>query len=94
MSPTTAENGAVTLSRERFRVCMEALWEMEVLAGMLPGLVPVDEHDTHYAVRGVAARLRDLSRAAMSGLSDSVMETAELERRVLVGGQKDVRQTV
>jgi hypothetical protein len=89
MSLTTAENGAMTLSHERFLVCLEALWEMEVLAGMLPGLVPEDEHDAHYAVRGVAGRLRDLSRAAMSGLDDAAMETAELERRVLIRGKKD-----
>lgn len=94
MSLTTAENGAMTLGHERLLVCLEALWEIEVLAGMLPGLVPEEVHCAHLAVRGVACRLRDLSRAVMSGLDDAVLATADLERRVLMRGKKDVQGMV
>ena len=43
MSLTIAECGAVTLSHTRKNVCLESAFELEVLAQMLPGLVPNTE---------------------------------------------------
>lgn len=74
MSLTTAENGAVTLSKDRSKVCLEAAWELEAIALMLPDLVPAptaEELQTHFRVRCVVARVRELANALMAGLNDS-----------------------
>ena len=86
MSLFTAENDAVTLSKARHMVCLEAAWELEALAYVLPDLVPnVDEaHGAYHAVRGIAGRLVTLSNVLMAALGDDVVKTSELESRVLV----------
>jgi hypothetical protein len=84
MSLTNHKNGSVTLSDARHLVCLEAAFELEALAFALPGLVPAVNNSNlaHYAVRGFSGRLLQLAEALMGGLSDTVMETKELERRV------------
>lgn len=86
MSFTNNKNGTVTLSDARHLVCLEAAFELEALAFSLPGLVPAVDNSNvaHYAVRGFSGRLLQLAGALMSGLSDTVIETEELERKVHV----------
>lgn len=85
MSLTIAKNGSVTLSKARLMVCLEATWELEVLAFLLPTLVPnIDEaHGAHHAVRGIAGRLVSLTGVLAGALWDEVEKTGDLERIVL-----------
>jgi hypothetical protein len=74
----TTENGAVSLSKARFMICLEAAWEIEALAATLPTVtVNTDIESTRsgYVVRGIASRLIELANALMSGLSDEVVTT-------------------
>ncbi|WP_342129942.1 hypothetical protein [Hydrogenophaga sp. OTU3427] len=78
---------AVTLSKSRHAVCLEAAWEIEALALKLPDLVRVevgDDGGTSLVVRGVAARLNELAKALQSGLFDEAVTVTELQRRVLL----------
>ena len=86
MSLTTNENGSVTLGKDRHMVCLEAAWELEALAFVLPGLVPnIDEAPgVHHAVRGIAGRLVVLSSVLMAALFDEAEKTKRLERKILV----------
>lgn len=87
IDPTTK---AVTLSKSRHAVCLEAAWEIEALSLRLPGLVRVEVGDDGGAglvARGVAARINALAKSLQAGLFDEVVTVSELEQRVLdVGG--------
>lgn len=61
---------------------MDAICEIEVLAGALPGLVPRDAEGKHLAVRGIAARLVHLSGVIMAGLGDDAADTSDLQYSV------------
>jgi hypothetical protein len=89
MSLTTGENESVTLSSERQTVCLEAAWELDALAELLPTLVPnIEEaHGAYHVVRGISARIRQLACAVMSGLHDGTEATKALRREVLVSEQ-------
>lgn len=82
---TEHADGSVTLSASRLTVSLEACWELEALAQVLPGLVPnlAESGPAHFAVRGIADRIRRLSCAVMSGLHDDAETLANLEREVL-----------
>lgn len=67
------ESGAVSLSPARHRACLEAAWEIEALARLLPDLALRDDDALPLQVRGVARRLGDLAGAVMSGLDDGVV---------------------
>ena len=67
------ESGAVSLSAARHRACLEAAWEIEALARLLPDLALRDDDALPLQVRGVARRLGDLAGAVMSGLDDGVV---------------------
>ncbi len=77
-----SEAGNVALSRDRQLMCLEAVWELDALARVLPGLVPnIAEVDgAHYAVRGVAGRILRLSWVLMNALEDEAVATAKLRR--------------
>lgn len=76
--------GGVFMSTQRQRVCLEAAWELDAVARLLPGLVPCPEDDTtpHLAVRCIAGRFVRLASLLMSGLSDSCEKTARLETMI------------
>ena len=74
-------DGSATLSSDRHMVLLQAAFELEALAGILPGLVP-DHEPSHLTVRGIAGRIRSLSGVLMSGLSDDSEPVAHLEREV------------
>lgn len=86
MSLTTAESGNVTLSKARQMVCLEAAWELEALASVLPTLVPFTDDDwqVNHAVRGIAGRIKSLSHVLASAVHDEVETTDALERKVLM----------
>lgn len=83
-APATAtDGGAVTLSGARRRACLEAAWELDALARILPSQVPhVDDLQAHHAVRGIAGRMLRLSKLLMEGLDENekCVPTADLER--------------
>lgn len=86
MSLTIGENKSVTLGQDRHTVCLQAAWELEAMAFLLPTLVPnIDEGSgAHYAVRGIASRVLALSNVLMSALYDEVETTRDLENIVFV----------
>lgn len=69
---TTTESGGVTLSERRMKVCLEAAWEIDALARILPEQVPIIDgcHGAHHVVRGIAGRLLRLSSLLMSGIGE------------------------
>lgn len=79
--------GSITLSKARHLVCMEAVWEIEALAATLPTVtVNTDFEFTQsgWVVRGIAARIKELSNALGAGLHDEVVTTADLQNTVMV----------
>ena len=78
-------DGSATLSADRLTVTLEACWELEALAQVLPGLVPctAESGPAHFAVRGIADRIRRLSCAAMSALHDDQEPVEALQLMVL-----------
>lgn len=85
---TEHPDGSATLSDERKMVCLEAVWELEALAGILPGLIP-DHEPFHLTVRGIAGRIRSLSEVVISGLSDELTTLVQLERNVFGAAQRE-----
>lgn len=84
MSLHIAEDQSVTLSHARQMACLEAVWELDALARVLPDLVPRDGDGVYLSVRGIAGRLTVLANALMAGLDDGVVSDADLERRILL----------
>lgn len=87
---TEHADGSVTLAAQRLNACLQAAYELEAIAGLLPTIVPCsDELSTtaHLVVRGMADRIKRLSCVVMSGLHDDVATVETLERRVFVGGR-------
>jgi hypothetical protein len=84
---TNPENEAVTLSKSRHAVCMEATWEIDALCRALPGLVQsADDHEIHLVARGIAGRILRLANALGAALFDEVVTTGDLQRRVMLDG--------
>lgn len=88
---TQHPDGSTTLSRERLSVCLDATYELEALANIMPGLVPniMEAEGAHYAVRGIADRIRRLSIVLMGGLGDEVETVNSLERKVFGVEQRE-----
>lgn len=87
MSLTTAENGSVTLSKARHDVCMEAVWELEALAYVLPQITSNSDPaalNSGFVVRGIAGRYVTLASVLLAALFDDAETTIELARRVHV----------
>lgn len=66
-------------TEETSHLLLQAVWELDKLARILPGLVPLDEDMAHYAVKGVSGRIVRLASALMSGLSGEADE-ADIKR--------------
>lgn len=91
MSLTTAENGAVTLGKDRYAVCVEVACELEALAYVLPTVTSnADEGALRvgFVVRGIAGRCTELASVLMAALDDKDETTSDLKRRVLVTPMK------
>lgn len=78
-------DGSATLSTSRLSACLDSIYELEALAAILPGLVPntAESGRAHYAVRGIAVRIRRLSQLVMSGLSDDLESVENLHVTIL-----------
>lgn len=72
----------VDITEERQEVMRSAVCEMDALVRLLPGLVPLDEDQIHYAVRGICGRMLRLTSALLSGLDDAMVGDQELKRIV------------
>ena len=75
---------SLTLSQGRQRACLEAAWEIEALALLLPRLDLSEEPVAALQLRGVAARLAELSRVVMTGLDDQGVAEQDLRRQLLL----------
>ncbi len=73
MSLTRHKDESVTISEARRLVLLEATWEIDALALLLPKTAPQEKmyESGHLAVRGIAGRMRALSSILMSGLEDA-----------------------
>lgn len=58
------------LDDERLSLCLSAVWELDKIGRTLPGIVPLDEEQTHYAVKAFAGRMLRLTSALMDALQD------------------------
>ena len=75
-------NGGITMNARRTRVCVEAVWEIESLARMASKVAETDS--AAFAVRGISARLIQLSHALSDGLTNVVEPTISIECDVYV----------
>lgn len=67
------DQGCVCLSDARHRACLEAAWEIEALARLLPRVLGQGaDTDTALQMRGLGARMAALAGVVMSGLDDEV----------------------
>lgn len=82
MTDAITERPGVTLSHARQLACLQAAWELDALARILPGQVPneADCNGPHFVVRGIAGRMLRLSKVLMDGLGDDLQTTEKLER--------------
>lgn len=63
---------------ERRRICLEGVYELDKIARVLPGLVPLDDDQNHYAVKALSGRMLRLTHMLMRGL-DEYEATQKLE---------------
>lgn len=82
----TEQNPTAIQQEERETILLEAAWEIDALARILPDLVPNVEgiHGAHHAVRGISGRLLRLASALMSGLSDDGESNENLRNIVML----------
>lgn len=70
------------ITEERREVMRSATCEMDALVRLLPDLIPLEENQIHYAVRGICGRMLRLTSALLSGLDDDAVSDQELKRIV------------
>ena len=51
--------------RERLDYALNATYEIDQLARVMPGLIPIDDDQKHYAIRGICARVLRLTSLLM-----------------------------
>lgn len=75
----TSDEGLV-MDEARRLVCLEAAWEIDALARLLPSIVPRidDTMEEFLQVRGIAARLRSISSVLMGACGDEHETTVNL----------------
>lgn len=67
------DQGCICLSDARHRACLEAAWEIEALARLLPRVLGQGaDTDMALQMRGLGARMAALAGVVMSGLDDEV----------------------
>lgn len=69
---------SVAMNKRRRDIAFEAVAEIDKLASVLRGSVPLDDNNTFYAVRGITARMQQLSSVIMSALDDEAEDTPHL----------------
>ena len=70
----------------RLAVCLDAVWELDALAKLLPGVVPKTIEGEYLVVRGIAGRMLRLTSALMQGLSENAVSTDEIAQIVTLVG--------
>jgi len=75
MATTTVKH---SWNDERRRLCLEGVYELDKIARVLPGLVPLEDDQNHYAVKALAGRMLRLTHMLMLGL-DEHEATAKLD---------------
>lgn len=78
------KNESVTINNERHMMCLEAVWELDALAALLPIAVKGSGNSEHLAVRGIASRIKSLSELLVRGLDDNLETNANLKRTLMV----------
>lgn len=73
-------------SSPRLRLCLDAVWEIDKLAKLLPGVVPQTIEGEYLVVRGIAGRMLRLTSALMQGLSENAVSTDEIAQIVTLVG--------
>lgn len=75
---------SVQLSRDRFMLCMQAVWELDgITKGMHSFISKLnDDSPEAFMLRALNYRANALSSALMTGLSDSVATLADLANQV------------
>lgn len=76
MSHTTEKNGSVTLSKARHGICLDAAYELDAIAAMLPDAVERSDEvafASYLRVRCMAGMVQVLANALMSGLYDEAV---------------------
>lgn len=73
----------LNISDERFDLLTDAVHELDKLARIVPDLVPLDEGQAYYAVRGICGRMLRLTSVLMTGLNEGDASEDEGLRRVL-----------
>lgn len=68
---TTDTTNCKPIHPDMVMLCLEAAWEIDVLARVLAGLVnEIEDHAQKYAVRGIAGRLLRLTSVQISALDN------------------------
>lgn len=79
---TTHDDDSVTMTEKRNHVCLKASWELEALSELLTMVSMHGSLETNaqgYQVRCISSRVKLLAKILMSGLSDDVAPTDDLE---------------
>lgn len=66
----SCSDSALILSQETKMLLLDAVWELDKLGRLMPGLVPLDSGQAHYAVKGLAGRMIRLTGALMRALDE------------------------
>ncbi len=73
-------------SSPRLAVCLDAVWELDALAKLLPGVVPHTIEGEYLVVRAIAGRMLRLTKCLMEGLTENAVSTDEIARIVTLEG--------
>lgn len=60
----------MNVTEARKNILLDAVYELDKLSRVMPDLIPVDESQNHYAVRGICGRMLRLTSILMTGLDD------------------------
>lgn len=82
------KNAAIQFDDERVNALLDASYEIDKIARVLPGLVPMDDDQTHYAVRAMAGRLLRLTSVLMAGLSEKDAPNSKLKAILSLEGSQ------
>ena len=86
-SASPAAESSQAFDQERQDLCLEAVWELDALAHLLPYQVSKwDDGSARFVVRGIAARIMHLTSMLMDGLGDPNVTNREIERKVMLEG--------
>ena len=86
---TEHDDGSITLSQDRARVCLESAWELDALGallGKLEGDGGMAQTPAGLQTRALAVRVVALAGVLMMALSDTGADTGEFRKTVCPWG--------